>query len=406
MASLTHVSMWSDKNGWEHVTAEQIALSHGYTVSADSKIFMCRLCNQYVSFSPGNVNAPQFRHTSCRESDHCPDKVEGYFTTYLSSCNNDSFPIRVLIHSSSHFSFEIGITIPNIKAIKSKQFTLLTKNERFKYDISRLGYYGFSYLAAGNNPSRWYQIKFDDSEDDIYHAERYSGVRLPCLFDAESRKLLPSNADVIPNHNYLLLTKNKLYYHKDITFERVSELGNLYIYKVSAIKISKEASDFFVEYGAFLTESPIDIIPVWPVYIATPYVIKHNTDYVVFKVNGDYSYPKAFPNYSIRDDKGVIGIYCGSRQQLVTVGHTKVLKYTYILKDQLNRKSKVPRIKVTDEDDKEIQDGKITRLPKNKTLIVFSDYDGKIEIKKNESIVDQKALKAQTRIFIDNRPVR
>ena len=121
----------------------------------------------------------------------------------------------------------------------------------------------------------------------------------------------------------LRLPKNKLYYHKDITFERVSELGNLYIYKVSAIKISKEASDFFVEYGAFLTESPIDIIPVWPVYIATPYVIKHNTDYVVFKVNGDYSYPKAFPNYSIRDDKGVIGIYCGSRQQLVTVGHTK-----------------------------------------------------------------------------------
>ena len=62
----------------------------------------------------------------------------------------------------------------------------------------------------------------------------------------------------------------------------------------------------------------------------------------------------------------------------------------------------MPRIKVTEEDDKEIQDGIITRLPKNKTLIVFSDYDGKIESKKNESIVDQKALKAQTRIFIDN----
>lgn len=73
MASLTHVCMWSD-NGWQRISAEEAAKLHpGGTVSAGSGLFMCELCNQYVTLTDGDIRTRYFKHSAQEKSKDCPE---------------------------------------------------------------------------------------------------------------------------------------------------------------------------------------------------------------------------------------------------------------------------------------------------------------------------------------------
>ena len=82
MASLTHVCMWSEHD-WIPITAEEASKTHsGGTVSASGGLFMCDLCNQYVTLTDEGKRVRHFRHSS-RESDKNSKRFH-HCTTLLS----------------------------------------------------------------------------------------------------------------------------------------------------------------------------------------------------------------------------------------------------------------------------------------------------------------------------------
>ncbi|MCD8049984.1 MAG: hypothetical protein LUG52_10435 [Clostridia bacterium] len=75
MVSLTHVCMWSD-NGWKSVTAEEAAKLHpGGHASANSGLFMCELCGQYVTLTRGDKRKSYFKHSASEANKDCPERT-------------------------------------------------------------------------------------------------------------------------------------------------------------------------------------------------------------------------------------------------------------------------------------------------------------------------------------------
>lgn len=93
LASLTHVCIWAE-HGWTHITAEEAAQRFpSGTISANSGLFMCDLCNQYVTLTDGEQRGRYFRHSAYEISKNCPErtfgsgytpKIEPVRTRYLS----------------------------------------------------------------------------------------------------------------------------------------------------------------------------------------------------------------------------------------------------------------------------------------------------------------------------------
>ncbi len=404
MPALTHVYYWSKENGWVHINADALAKIHPYSISADSKMFICRLCNQYVSFCCGDYYAPYFKHTSCRESDSCPDKTESYSSyTRLWSINYNSFPIRIIIQSNKHFSFELGVTLPLFQHYNSKQFTIITDSDKFIYDTNRITQFGVSYFGVGDMPSNKYRISFEDPKDNCIPTD-YNGFTIPCLFDGNSRKKLPENADVLPNHEYYLLTFGTVYNCRSVDIKLICSNMLLSLYSVRATEITKESVDFFVNYGAFLTERPIDLTPVWPIHYLTPYVIKHNSDNVWFYIDGSHSFFRTFPNNLMESDYSskVVRLRCSQRQQLVAVGHTQILKYTYLINENNNRKKPTPVVTISDINEDVLNENVYNKLPPKRIISIKAPFDGSVKIEENGRIINIIPLSADTHIDINN----
>lgn len=67
MASLNHVCMW-EGHGWKRITAEEAAKRYPYgTIHADSGLFMCELCGQYVSLTNGSIRVRYFKHSRAED---------------------------------------------------------------------------------------------------------------------------------------------------------------------------------------------------------------------------------------------------------------------------------------------------------------------------------------------------
>lgn len=77
MASLTHVSMCSE-HGWKRITADEAAKMYPEgIVSAESGLFMCELCGQYVTLTYGDKNVRHFKHPTSEKSENCPERMFG-----------------------------------------------------------------------------------------------------------------------------------------------------------------------------------------------------------------------------------------------------------------------------------------------------------------------------------------
>ena len=69
-----------------------------------------------------------------------------------------------------------------------------------------------------------------------------------------------------------------------------------YLYKICAKALDEDAAEFFLKLHCRLTDQPISIQPIWPIYRKGPYTIHHNTEKMVFYIRGDAaakSYPRA-----------------------------------------------------------------------------------------------------------------
>ena len=313
MASLTHVCMWSD-NGWKRITAEQAAELHpGGTVSAHSGLFMCELCGQYVSLTDGAVQTRHFRHSAYEKSKNCPERIFEAGSS-ISYCSQEhDLPIRITGVSAASFRFEIGLIRAPIGSL-TKDFCIEIKPKGvsttpYVFTKERLNCEGITYLPIGERPFEKYTLNFKNGIDKLreFWPAEITGIDPEgTLFEKSSGKKLTYDADVEIEKEYYLL-KRSCFYRRSYSSIRIQEIvqkqfgwESWRLYIVSASAFSEEAARFFLDFHCRLTEHPVSLQPVWPLFVEGNYIVKHSQDNMYMLVEGNVATVKTFPSAAVR----------------------------------------------------------------------------------------------------------
>ena len=423
MPSLKHVCMWT-KTGWKPVTIEEISKLHPRgTVSATCGLFMCELCGQFVTLADGEIKGKYFKHSSAEKSKDCPDRTFGKndLTSYPSNAHDSNahdLPIKITNISSSSFEFEIGF-IPVPKELIYDDFLLEIKPFGYKFTQERFSCDHISYLPVGENPCKEFIISLQNGNNKLYEfwPEHISGIKPSgTLFEKRSGKKLVDDADVKTNNEYYLLTINEIALRKEYYLNRIvinlvcqkqyeNKIWHLYVIK--AEDFNAEAAKFFLNFHCRLTDNPVFIQPIWPLFVESEYLVKHNEDCMYLVIRGNVNRPKTFPHAEIcplEDEDSTVSIYkviCSDRQQLISVGRSNVLEYAYFWKEPLNQLATYPKISVTDISGIEIQQGESNSLPRNQTLLFRSNFDSELKILKNSYTVEKIIISADKYFTLD-----
>ncbi len=423
MASLTHVCMWSD-NGWKRITAEQAARLHpGGTVSAHSGLFMCELCGQYVILTDGDIRIRYFKHSAYEKSKDCPERTfgSGYSISY--SSQEHDLPIRITNVSSSSFSFEVGLIRAPISFLK-KDFRIEIKPKgaldvSYVFTKERMNYDSITYLPIGERPFEKYTLSFQNGQNGIDKLREFWPTEIKgidpegTLFEKTSGKKLTYDADVEIEKEYYLL-KRGYFYRRSCSSIRIQEIAhkqfgwetwNLYVVSVSAF--NEETARFYLDFHCRLTDHPVSLQPVWPLFVEGNYIVKHSQNSMYMLVEGNVEAVKTFPSATVSQlnhyasQLKLYEIPCSSRQQLISAGRTHALQYTYFWKEPLDHTGSHPEVTVTDLSGAEVAPGETDTLPHNKTLRFKSTFDGEIIIFNNNSVVDKRKISTDKFIELD-----
>ena len=419
MASLTHVCMWSG-NGWTQITAEQAAKLHpGGTVSAHSGLFMCELCGQYVSLTDGHVQTRHFRHSAYEKSKNCPERTLGPGNSISYSPQEHDLPIRIMDVSSSSFRFEVGLIRAPVGSL-SEDLRIAIKPKgaldvSYVFAKERLNYDSITYLPIGERPFEKYTLDLINGSDKLreFWPIEIKGVDPEgTLFEKGSGKKLTYDADVEIGQEYYLLKRGDIYKRSQSSM-RIQEVSRMQfgwetwiLYVVSASTFNEEAARFYLDFHCRLTEYPVSLQPIWPLYVEGHYIVKHNQNSMYVLVEGNVAAVKTFPSVTVRQlnydfsQAKLYDVFCAGKQQLISVGRTQTLQYTYFWKEPLNRVGPSPAISVTDLFGSEIESGESNTLPHNKTLLFKSTFDGELIISNNR-IVDKRKIVADRQLELD-----
>ena len=419
MASLTHVCMWSD-NGWKRITAEQASRLHpGGTVSAHSGLFMCELCGQYVGLSNGKIYTRYFYHNSAEKSKDCPERTfgAGYSISYGSQ--EHDLPIRITVFSSS-FSFEVGLIRAPISLL-SKDFCIEIRPKgvsdvRYVFTKERLNCDSITYLSIGDRPFEKYTLNFQNGIEklrEFWPAEIKGIDPEGTLFEKESGKKLSYDADVEIGREYYLLKRGYIN-RKSFSGMRIQEVMQKRIgwetwtlYVVSASAFNEEAARFYLDFHCRLTDHPVSLQPVWPLFVEGNYIVRHNQIGMYMLVDGNVAEVKTFPSVTVRQlnynssHPKLYEVFCSGRQQLISAGRTQALQYTYLWKEPLDQVGLHPEVSVTDIAGAKVDSGETNTLPPNKTLRFKSSFDGELIISNNNRVVDKRKISADKYLELD-----
>lgn len=337
MVSLTHVCIWSD-NGWKHITLDQAAKLHpNGTVSAHSGLFMCELCGQYVILTDGDIRKRYFKHSAYEKSKDCPERTfgAGYSISYGSK--EHDLPIRIIIVSSSSFRFEVGLIRAPISSL-NKDFIIEIKPKGVfdvclyhEFKKEHLKYDSITYLPIGEIPFKNYILSFKNGNDKLHEfwpAEIRGIDPEGTLFEQLSGKKLSYDADVEIGREYYLLKCG--YIRKSYSSMQIQEIMKKPIgwktwtlYVVSASAFNEDAARFYLDFHCRLTNHPVSLQLVWPLFIEGNYVIKHNQNSMYMLVEGNVPAIKTFPTVKVRrlndntSQPKLYEMFCSGRQQLI-----------------------------------------------------------------------------------------
>jgi len=426
MASLTHVRMFCE-HGWKKITALEAAAKFPERVQAKSGIFMCDLCHQYVYFSGPGVQTRHFGHSK-DDDKSCPERANVIVGIDCSGTNHD-LPIRLCI-TASDFELELGL-LPIPEAILRNlqdQTIQISSGQKdgnpMVYRLKeRLQENMITYVPIRGTPLPEYHIELSCGKHSAFsHWPEWIRGIYPTgtLFDTVSRKKIPYDADIqVGKPYYLLCAGSNWCTCKSISQQRIcSKLfggSYWYLYQITAVTLDEEAARFFLALHCRLTDQPISIQPIWPIYVESPYVIRHNSREMVFFVQGDVD-TKCFPDAYLKCQRlsecnALEYIPCHGRQQLVLIGHSYLLrgqefwrrlKYTYLWQEPLNVVTPEPAVTVTDIAGRTVLPGIANKLPPRHILCIQTPYDGTVVVKRKGCILERRRLNAETSSKIDS----
>ena len=419
MASLNHVCMW-EGHGWKRITAEEAAKRYPYgTIHADSGLFMCELCGQYVSLTNGSIRVRYFKHSRAEDEKTCPERTfgPGAYPTY-SSTDHD-LPIRICVSGNppSSFSLEMGLVrVPENLLEKNFKLTIYPKGEirSFSFTKERLNNDRIMYLPLWDHPYETYTLHFENGSNELYKfwPSMVKGINpRGTLFDKASGRMLSNDADVEIGKEYYLLQRSFLP-HSSRTVKVTQLMQQRYVGEswilasVSASEFTEDAARFFLDFHYRLTDKPISLRPIWPLFVEGESNIKHNQTTMYMLVEGNTTafqtspFTKVDPLHVKAEQLKLFKVKCSDRQHLISVGRSQALQYTYFWREALNQEGTCPEISVTDFKDTVIQPGETDVLPNKKTLLFKSPYDGEIVIN-HAGRIDKRDIKADESAMID-----
>lgn len=427
MATLTHVCMWTEK-GWKKTNAWEASRMHPYgTVSARSGLFMCDLCGQYVTLTNGSIREPYFKHSSNETSKDCPERSFNAYYSYSDTQlkQNHDLPLRVKLLDNGKITFELGfMPLPsdvrkkiNKAYIKINAVFNKSLSESFNFSFQRIQEDNITYLQVGGIPAKKYEISLsiDNKEVWNYWSNTVSGIEEDgTLFDGVSMKRIPDDSDVIVGKKYYLIGCVSDYRMRICTGLVSRSIGKTTIryrtwsvYEIKATKYCEDTVRLFLDFHARLTDYPIEVIPLWPEYVSSPYRILHRESRLFFYIQGERVRTHLFPASEIRqsvinDTQSLASVNCRERQELLSTGRVRTLNYVYLWKHHLEFKNVTPTIEVVDCNGVVFDEGEYNSLPIRGMLLVKCEYDGTVEVYDNKGFIVRKlSLNAEQQLIID-----
>ena len=427
MAALTHVCMWTEK-GWRKINAWEAAKMHPYgTVSARSGLFMCDLCGQYVTLTNGSIREPYFKHSSSETTKDCPERSFNAYYSYTSTelkLNHD-LPLRMKILDNGKVTFELGFTpLPmDVRNGLKKAHIIINGvlsnlvSDSFSFSLQRIQDDNITYLQVGEIPAKRYDIALNVDNKDIwnYWPRTVLGIEEDgTLFDGSTKKRIPDDSDVVVGKNYYLigcLLDSSLRRRKGLAYRTVGRRTVRYrtwfIYEIKATKYCEDTVRFFLDCHARLTDYPIEVIPLWPEYVNSPYRILHKDSKLFFFIQGERVRTHLFPvsdirQSSIADNQSLALVNCKERQELLSTGRVRTLNYVYLWKHRLEFEQSLPKVEVVNLKGESIEEGTYSNLPIHRTLLIKCEYDGTIEINDKKGFITRKLnINADQQLLID-----
>ena len=168
------------------------------------------------------------------------------------------------------------------------------------------------------------------------------------------------------------------------------------------------SAKFFLEYHCRLTDTPVALQTVWPVYIESPYLIRFNKPSILALLRGNAPNTRTFPSAVINqydcpsENNKVIEVLSNHRQQLISAGRTNALQYSYFWREPLSHITEKINIQVKTLSGKDVNAGLIDMLPDDKTLSFTLPFDGLLLIKMGKTIVERRKIDADSHIVLNN----
>lgn len=408
MAALNHVCMWSE-NGWIRVTAEQAAVLHpGGTVSAHSGLFMCEICGQYVTLTDGDRVTRYFKHSAYESDKNCPERTFGVGYKPQIDPKEHELPLKIVV-TENKIEFSIGLLyIPkeelianNLRRISITPFG--NDSDVYTYSIERLNEDMITYLPVGIEPALSYRIESMPIFNNIWPQTVKGVTKQGKIFDLTTGRMLLDDADVCVGREYYLLTTRNVNcgdINARKVVERIGKNGVWKLYVISAQYMTEDAAKFFLDIHYRLCVMPIEVQTIWPPYIQSPYVIKHNEPTVVlFSNSTDEIFVNVFPETGIQkflipSQKRVFKVDCKERQQLISAGRTRNFRYNYYWKDSLLECSINTALEVFDGKNNLLVEGVYKKIPALGIISFVPIYDGFIIVRDKQGIIEKRNITA------------
>lgn len=417
---LENVSVWRNGRGWSHTTPDEALEKYPNGSSSADKIFLCESCGQNASFVVGDIQTHHFRHPT--GSKECKDKQKAWSSYYRTNKLGFSLPIKIKL-CANDINIYIGflpLTVQQLtKAMLNKVALTISSDfqiiSTFRISHERFSSEHITYVSIGNKLSERYRINYsnaDASLSTIWPQIIYGFDSLGTLFDSVTGKRLPVNADIEISRDYYLISKS-YYSHgrSDISIERIRNISNGWqIYRVKALRLTKQAAEFFLNFRARLTDVPAYITPLWPPSVQSSHIVSHESVPVFFYHKGGgcvevWPYARVYQD-AVAETEGDIYSFSGnSIQQVMSVSRfsqrTSVLRYIILNKKELALESKkLPEVVISDDFGKEITTGVNHGLPPDKTITITPQYDGVVEVRKSNRLIERANTKSSEPIVI------
>lgn len=413
---LTHVCVWDSEIGYRRVTVEEACEMYPYGASARSGHFVCELCAQNVLLTAPGVNVQHFRHDPASPNKECDERQAYFDPTYgrsLQGLNSHAMPLRLVVKEST-FSLQLGFFYPpDHKAHCDKIKIAGDSHQVYEYSFERIERIGTTYLNIGSIPSQIYGVEYVNANAELkrFWSNKIPGINLTgSFFDGRTGQILQSGGKAYSGNFYYLLQRRPLYVFPtdievtEVTRTQANTYTTWYLYRIRVKKFSVYSAKFFLKYAVFLTEKPTKFYPIWPAYIKDPYFIYHNSSDFYFYLCGDDAELKAYPaatNLLGTQDGKLYRLYTREREQLISLGKSGALGFSYLVKQPLNKKAPLPAVVISDYAGNTLSEESYTKLPKSKFVSVSCLYDGKAVVQRKGKTERIYKLSAEQSLTID-----